>query len=65
MATNELRWWSKLARSWDHLLAGRPLIPLAAVALTTSGHAISPPTIPFESIAISPACGAGNALVPK
>ena len=30
----------------------------------TSGHAISPPTIPFAINAISPACGAGNYALP-
>src|ERR1017187_1830490 len=31
----------------------------------TSGHAMSPPTIPLESMAMSPACGAGSAGLPK
>src|SRR5215472_18080090 len=36
-----------------------------ATPTTTSGHAMSPPTIPFASIAMSPAWGAGNSAVPK
>ena len=32
---------------------------------TISGHAISPPTMPCASDAISPACGAGSAGSPK
>ena len=31
----------------------------------TSGHAMSPPTMPFDNIAIRPACGAGSSAVPK
>jgi hypothetical protein len=31
----------------------------------TSGHAMSPPTMPLDSMAISPACGAGSAGLPK
>ena len=31
----------------------------------TSGQAISPPTIPFDSMAINPACGAGSDGLPK
>src|ERR1039458_5395042 len=30
------------------------------IPTTISGHAISPPTIPRESMAIRPACGAGS-----
>ena len=39
-------------------------IPIAMPTMT-SGHAISPPTIPCESAAMSPACGAGRFLPPK
>src|SRR5271157_3101557 len=31
----------------------------------TNGHAMSPPTIPLDSMAINPACGAGSAGLPK
>ena len=33
--------------------------------MITSGHAMSPPTMPCASDAISPACGAESALSPK
>jgi MFS family permease len=42
MATNEtISGWSKLARAWDYLLAGRPVIPWAAALVTTTGHTIN------------------------
>jgi MFS family permease len=42
MATSEaISWWNKPARAWDHLLAGRPVIALAAVLFTTTGHTMN------------------------
>ena len=36
-----------------------------AMPTMTSGQGISPPTIPCERAAISPACGAGRLALPK
>jgi MFS family permease len=33
--------FSRLARAWDYLLAGRPLIALAAALFTTTGHTMN------------------------
>jgi hypothetical protein len=42
MATSEtISGWSKLVRAWDYLLAGRPVIPWAAVLFTTTGHTMN------------------------
>ena len=42
MATSEtLSGLDKLARAWDYLLAGRPLLGLVAVLCTTTGHTMN------------------------
>jgi hypothetical protein len=42
MVTNEASsTFGKLARVWDYLLAGRPLVALAVVLFTTTGHAMN------------------------
>ncbi|MHB1423586.1 MAG: hypothetical protein ACYC3I_10400 [Gemmataceae bacterium] len=42
MATSEtLSGMDKLARTWDFVLAGRPLLALAAALLTTTGHTLN------------------------
>lgn len=38
----------RFARTWDDLLAGRPLLALAVVWLTTAGHAMN-----FREMAIA------------
>ena len=38
------------------MISAKPI----SMPTTISGHAISPPTMPLASIAISPACGAGS-----
>ena len=43
------------------MISAKPIMMPA----TTSGHAISPPTIPCASDAINPACGAESARSPK
>lgn len=39
--TENIFWWSKPAWLWDYLLAGRPVIALAAVLFTTTGHTMN------------------------
>ena len=42
MATSEtISGLGKLVRLWDYLLAGRPLVALAVVLLTTAGQAMN------------------------
>ena len=41
MATNMRTRRSAASRAWDYLLAGRPLLPLAVVWLTTAGHTMN------------------------
>jgi hypothetical protein len=42
MATSEtLSGFTKLERAWDFVLAGRPLVALAAALLTTTGHTLN------------------------
>ena len=47
------------------LLAYTRIATPNSAPVTTSGHGISPPTIPCASAAINPACGAGSCAPPK
>ena len=38
--------------------------PASAIPAMTSGHAMSPPTMPCAMSAIRPACGAGSSGLP-